>query len=237
MPPKSQPKTTVYVSTSEMVPPAGGLESAAADIESRLHQAMPRVFVKGAALKRRVRLMKTRNKVGRAETADVLLPNESVSELHAEIEFDGTTWILRDCGSTNGTFVDGTVLRGKSQAIGRNSLLGFGNLRGLFFCNDSARAAADLRQEERALRLLIAAGRLTREVGAQVRAIASRDRNQSLAEVLLHETPIEPGDWANALAVARQRITLWDRLRRMFRRSPRPPVAPPAPPPPGDQGK
>ena len=197
---------------------AGG----ALDIESRLHQAMPRVFVKSAGLKRRVRLMKQRNKVGRAETADVLLPNESVSELHAEIEFDGNTWVVRDCGSTNGTLVDGAVLRGQVQAIGRNSLLGFGNLRGLFFCNDPARAAADQKSEERALRLLISAGRLTRDVGAQVRAIVARDRNQSIPEVLLHETALEPADWINAWNIARQRTSLLDRIRRLFRRSPPP---------------
>ena len=229
-PPGKQRAKTVVVNPQDMVAePTAPVPSTitpveAANLEQRLHQAVPRLFVKGETIRRRVRLMKVRTKVGRAETADVLLPNESVSELHAEIEFDGTTWSLRDCGSTNGTLVDGTVLRSRSQPITRNSLLGFGNLRGLFLCNDPATLATDRRHEERALRLLVAAGRLDKAVGKQVMALARSDSNQSIAEILLSDTPIEPTDWANAIVTVRQRVTLFDRLRRLFSRA-KPPKA------------
>ena len=229
-PPGKQRAKTVVVNPQDMVAePTAPVPSTitpveAANLEQRLHQAVPRLFVKGETIRRRVRLMKVRTKVGRAETADVLLPNESVSELHAEIEFDGTTWSLRDCGSTNGTLVDGTVLRSRSQPITRNSLLGFGNLRGLFLCNDPATLATDRRHEERALRLLVAAGRLDKAVGNQVLALARSDSNQSIAEILLSDTPIEPTDWANAIVTVRQRVTLFDRLRRLFSRA-KPPKA------------
>jgi hypothetical protein len=212
------------VPRSAVVPPSSITPAIAADVEGRLHQALPRLFVKGDTIRRRVRLMKARTRIGRAETADVLLPNESVSELHAEIEFDGTTWSLRDCGSTNGTLVNNEILRSRSAAIGRNSLLGFGSLRGLFLCNDPASAAADRRDEERALRLLVSAGRLTKDVGKQVLALARRDSSQTIAEILLGDTPIEPADWANAIAAVRGRKTLLDRLWALFTRQPKPPA-------------
>ncbi|MBL8752949.1 MAG: FHA domain-containing protein [Planctomycetes bacterium] len=190
----------------------------AVDVEAKLHQALPRVVVKGETVKRRVRLMKAKCKLGRAETADVLLPHESVSELHAEIAFDGASFQLRDCGSTNGTLVDGSVVRNQTQAIRRNSLLGFGSLRGLFVCIDPATLASDRRHEERALRLLVKAGRLGKDVGAQVLAMAKADTSQTIGEVLLLETPLEPADWASAIVAVRSRRSLWERLAGMFGR-------------------
>ncbi len=216
-----RPKTVMLDPAALAAAPSNVTPVVAVDIESKLHQAMPRVFVKGENVKRKVRLMKQKSKLGRAETADVLLPHESVSELHAEIEFSGSVWSLRDCGSTNGTLVDGNVLRGQSVTIGRNSLLGFGSLRGLFVCIDADNAAAR-RQEERALQLLVKAGRLGKDVGKQVLAMARADSTQTIGEVLLLETPLEPADWANAVAAVRTRVTLWDRLRRLFGKKSKP---------------
>jgi hypothetical protein len=210
----------VFVDPAEMVPSTTITPALAAEVEARLHQAMPRVFVKGETLKRRVRLIKARTKLGRAETADVLLPHESVSELHAEIEFDGQGFVLRDCGSTNGTLVDGDVLRAGARAIGRNTLLGFGSLRCLFVCIDPATAAADRRREERALQALIASGRLTKDVRKQVLAIVRSDTSQTIGEVLLAETAVEPADWTAALAASRGGTSWLDRLRRWFGRAP-----------------
>jgi hypothetical protein len=221
-----RPKT-VYVPPGG-VPPRGAAPTEptpgiAADVEARLHQALPRLFVKSDTLRRRVRLMKARTRIGRAETADVLL-NESVSELHAEIEFDGQTWAVRDCGSTNGTLVGDTVLRSSMLPLARNTLLGFGTLRGLFLCNDAATAGADRRLEERALWLLVRAGRLPRDVARQVLVLARRDLNQAIAEILLGDTAIEAIDWANAMAAVQSRVSLLERIRRWFRRSPKPPA-------------
>jgi pSer/pThr/pTyr-binding forkhead associated (FHA) protein len=221
---RTKPKT-VLVRTEDIAPPPSAISPAMSiDVEGLLHQAMPRLFVKGETIRRRVRLMKARTKIGRAETADVLLPNESVSEQHAEIEFDGTTWSLRDCGSTNGSFADGQMLRSSSRPIARNSLLGFGTLRGVFLCNDAATAASDRRTEERALHLLVAAGRLAKDVGRQVASLAKRDNSQTIAEILLGDTPIEPADWTNAINAVKDRVTLWDRLRALFSKKAKPPA-------------
>jgi hypothetical protein len=186
------------------------------DLESRLHQSVPRLFVKSVGLKRRVRLMKAANNIGRAETADVLLPHESVSELHAEITFDGAVWRLRDCGGTNGTIVDGKHLRSEQQDIGRNTLIVMGSLQLVFLCTDARAAALDRRIEERALSWLVKTGRLTGTEARQMRELTRNDANQSIPEILLMETALGPVDWATAIATARRQKSLWDRIRGLF---------------------
>jgi hypothetical protein len=58
------------------------------------------------------------NRIGRAEGNDHIIPDLSVSSVHCEATLDGRNLILRDLGSTNGTFV-------KSQRV-REALLGPG---------------------------------------------------------------------------------------------------------------
>jgi hypothetical protein len=48
--------------------------------------------------------------IGRAESNDLLLPDESVSEEHAFIDWDGRQVTITDLGSKNGTFVAGVRL-------------------------------------------------------------------------------------------------------------------------------
>lgn len=188
----------------------------AAELEARLHQCNARLVVKGDGVKRRVRLLKVRTKVGRAENADVLLPAESVSEQHAEILFDGTQWQLQDNGSTNGSTVDGTLVRGKRMPIQRDSLLAFGSLRAIFLSNDPADAAASRRRDSQALRHLVQTGRLSPDVGKQVQEMAAADSSQSMAEILLLNTPIEAVDWSAAAVAARSHTPLLQRLLRML---------------------
>jgi pSer/pThr/pTyr-binding forkhead associated (FHA) protein len=213
--------STVAIPPADIEAELGRIEArepAAADVEARVHEALPRVFVKCDGMKRRIRLMKARNSLGRAESTDVLLPNESVSELHAEITFDGTTWMLRDRGSTNGTFVDGAQLRGNSQPILRHSLLGLGTVRAIFLCNARGQEGAQRRLEERATRLLVQAGRLTPDAAREAVRIARVDGSQSIAEVLLMDTALTPAEWATAIATARSQPGPLESLRSMLQR-------------------
>ena len=186
------------------------------DIESLLHQSTPRLFVKGEGLKRPVRLMKANNKIGRAETADVLLPHESVSEQHAEIRFDGENWSLMDSGSTNGSVVDGQHLRGTEQVVRRNALICIGSLHLIFLCTDKNTAAQDRRDEDRALQLLVKNGRLDKATVNEIRQMMRAESGHSIAEIVLRDTPIAPVEWANAVAVARRKVSFFARILRLL---------------------
>ena len=54
-----------------------------------------------------VELDQERMSVGRADDNHIVIPDGSVSSHHAEIAFDGSSWVLTDTGSTNGTKVGG----------------------------------------------------------------------------------------------------------------------------------
>ncbi len=48
--------------------------------------------------------------IGREADNDIVLPDRRVSRLHAVIERKGDRYHIRDCGSKNGTFVNGNLL-------------------------------------------------------------------------------------------------------------------------------
>ncbi len=52
-----------------------------------------------------------RRTIGRVNEADLQVQEGNVSRLHSEIVFDGTSFVVRDLASTNGTRVDGVVVR------------------------------------------------------------------------------------------------------------------------------
>ena len=57
--------------------------------------------------------------VGRTPDNALPLPDPAVSRRHAELRVDGTRLVLRDLGSMNGTFVNGTQLKGEQElAVG-----------------------------------------------------------------------------------------------------------------------
>jgi len=60
-------------------------------------------------------------RIGRRDTNDWSIPDESVSGTHCEIEKDDSGYILRDLGSTNGTKVNSEEI--KEQRIFRNDIL------------------------------------------------------------------------------------------------------------------
>jgi hypothetical protein len=70
-----------------------------------------------------------RSIVGRAEHCWIHIPHGSVSKEHAVIYFDNEGWLVRDLGSRNGTWANGTRLDpGASVSVGRESSLQFGDI-------------------------------------------------------------------------------------------------------------
>jgi predicted component of type VI protein secretion system len=224
--------TTVAVEPADIAAELGQIAApkvAAVDVEANLQARQPRLLVKCEGIKRRCRLVRARTSLGRGAAADLQLANDSVSELHAEITFDGAVWTVQDRGSTNGTFVDGTQLRGNSQAIGRHSLLGLGSVRAIFLSDEPGRSAAERRLEADAVKLLVGAGRLPADAAREALRITRVDPGQSVAELLLMDTTLTAAEWATAVATARSRPSLPTILRNLLARllpDKRPPAAP-----------
>lgn len=55
--------------------------------------------------------------LGRLLSVDVVVRDESVSRQHAELVFSGGRWLIRDLGSTGGTFIDGKQIDGEQVPI------------------------------------------------------------------------------------------------------------------------
>lgn len=63
--------------------------------------------------------------IGRIDTNDFILPDYAISKQHAVIEIKAEGWLLRDCGSTNGTFLNGTRLEKKPAPLTDKDVVGF----------------------------------------------------------------------------------------------------------------
>jgi transcriptional regulator with GAF, ATPase, and Fis domain len=50
-------------------------------------------------------------RIGTADGNDLVLADRTVSRLHCEVSVRGNTIVIRDCGSTNGTLIDGVRVR------------------------------------------------------------------------------------------------------------------------------
>jgi hypothetical protein len=68
-----------------------------------------------------------RARIGRSEESDVFLVDPSVSRTHAVVEVDGVEPVVRDLGSTNGTFVNGERIEARPLRDGDELM--FGNTR------------------------------------------------------------------------------------------------------------
>jgi adenylate cyclase len=81
------------------------------------------------SLKGEVVLEGPRVSLGRAPGNAVVLDDREVSKFHAEIVLENGTYVLRDLGSSNGTFVNGKQVREHRLAGGDVIALGAGRLR------------------------------------------------------------------------------------------------------------
>ncbi|HEY4182780.1 MAG TPA: FHA domain-containing protein [Kofleriaceae bacterium] len=59
------------------------------------------------------RALAAKTAIGREHDAELVVLAQSVSREHARIEQSGGTWVIRDLGSRNGTFVDRERVQGK----------------------------------------------------------------------------------------------------------------------------
>ncbi|MBL9037226.1 MAG: FHA domain-containing protein [Archangium sp.] len=69
--------------------------------------------------------------IGRAPDCDVVVEDATVSKRHARIRWDGGHGVLRELGSTNGTFVEGRRIK-SSWTLEDGNALGFGEAHFLY---------------------------------------------------------------------------------------------------------
>ncbi len=65
--------------------------------------------------------------VGRAVETDCVIPSQNVSKRHAEILIAGDGVFVKDCGSTNGTFVNGQRIKAPTP-VGEGDLIQFADV-------------------------------------------------------------------------------------------------------------
>ena len=79
--------------------------------------------------------------IGRTSNNDVAIPDHSISRLHAYLKLQGTTWVVADAGSKNGSWLRGEALDArKEKAITSREVLRLGDVDLTFYL------AADLFQ-------------------------------------------------------------------------------------------
>ncbi len=82
------------------------------------------VVVEGAAAGTEVVIDRRETVIGRNAGADISLPDDTLSGVHAAIELGLAGFRIRDLGSTNGTFVNGTQVHATDLKHGDRITLG-----------------------------------------------------------------------------------------------------------------
>jgi len=86
---------------------------------------MPRLIIKReAAPVQSLELHAGVNRFGRREDNDFQIDDPTVSSVHAEVRVNGDSIIVRDLGSSNGTFINGEPVKEEPLAIGETLMLG-----------------------------------------------------------------------------------------------------------------
>jgi predicted component of type VI protein secretion system len=74
---------------------------------SRLWRLRPRRAARTLALPGAADLTTAQLTIGRSSACELVLGDDTVSRRHAELRIEDGRWLLKDLGSSNGTFVNG----------------------------------------------------------------------------------------------------------------------------------
>ena len=73
---------------------------------------MPELVLRSSEGERRIKIEKARTNLGRSRDADIFIPDQWLSRMHAEIVLDQGGLLISDLGSKNGTLVNGIRIQG-----------------------------------------------------------------------------------------------------------------------------
>jgi two-component system response regulator HydG len=82
-------------------------------------------------------------RLGRNSKNDIVVDDPHASRWHAELYHDGKRWLVRDCGTTNGTKVNGIKIQAPTP-IESNHVIGIGDARLRFRVDSSTEGTAEL---------------------------------------------------------------------------------------------
>jgi len=85
---------------------------------------MANLIIKSDGQERVIELKLGVNRIGRSDLADFRIEHETVSNLHCEVSIQDGDLVLRDCDSTNGTFVNGTLVKEAKLQAGQTFRVG-----------------------------------------------------------------------------------------------------------------
>jgi len=101
-------------------------------------QGLASLLVRSGSLKgRRVHVRVPIVNIGRAEYNDIVLPDESVSTVHAKLQRREGIWVIVDLESTNGTIVDGERVEGEAP-LAPGAIVRFGTIQTIFEPTDDS---------------------------------------------------------------------------------------------------
>ena len=133
--------------------------------------------------------------VGRQSDSSLQLAHAAVSGRHAEIVYDGDGWWIVDCGSTNGTFVNGGCVDARARVECRRP-----------------RALRDVRLRDRASHAVHHRGRLTGDPDARADQLG---RHQGPGRTVQHRPrPAHVSSVSACLCVGQPRDLRWEALGR-----------------------
>ncbi|MCI0748438.1 MAG: FHA domain-containing protein [Verrucomicrobia subdivision 3 bacterium] len=82
------------------------------------------IFRKETAPEQSLELRQGITRLGRREDNDFQIDDPTVSSIHCEIRVEGDSVVVRDLGSSNGTFINGQQIRQHSLELGETLALG-----------------------------------------------------------------------------------------------------------------
>ncbi len=179
-----------------------------------LRGAQPRLVVSGYGILETFDIDTTHWKIGRSKEVHLSLNIRSLSERHASIHFNGSSFFIQDLGSTNQTFLqrisdesEKPLSPNLPEKLPDDSGLRFGDLTAYFYLGRPERHAIRAALHDRALKILERAGTIS---AADRKSLLQRDGSVHPGEELIKNRKLRITEWLAALRQAgRKKTPAW----------------------------